>query len=143
MNILVMTGAGVLLLLGIAHAVATAQSSPNGGPLTPTNRDVRAAMEIPGGLGLAPYLKTPLWRAWIGFNYSHSLGVAAISLAIGVPALVDFEAAFGNLGWLLLALAVPPLYLLLSMRYWFRGPTVGITTGIALITAGILGEWII
>ena len=91
---------------------------------------------------MAPDIETTLWRAWAGFNLSHALGVVAVSLTIGIPALVDFDAAFDNPGWLILALALPPLYVLISVRYWFQGPTVGILICSGLITAGILGAWL-
>lgn len=142
MSVLVIAGAGVLLLLGLAHAIYTLQSSPAGGPMAPTDGDVRAAMAVPGALGLAPNVETTLWRAWVGFNLSHALGIVAVSLTIAIPALVDFGAALDHTGWLVLALALPPVYLLISVRYWFRGPTTGICVGIVLIAGGIVGAWL-
>ena len=46
----VLAGAAIVLLLGVTHAVLTLRSRPTGGPLTPTNPDVAAAMTKPGGL---------------------------------------------------------------------------------------------
>lgn len=140
MGLLIVAGAGILLILGLVHALYTLQSSPDGGPMAPTDADVRAAMGVTGGLGLAPEIETTLWRAWAGFNLSHSLGVIVVALTVGVPALVDIEAAVANPGWLALAVVLPPLYLVLSIRYWFQGPTIGITVAMALIVAGLLGS---
>jgi hypothetical protein len=140
MHIPVLLGAAVFVLLGAIHAVLTLRSRPSGGPMTPVAPVVRDAMVQPGGLGLAPDIDSNLWRAWVGFNLSHSLGVVAIGLMIGVPALSDLEGVSSNSAWLVLAVASPAVYLVLSIRYWFTDPSVGIAIGGALIYAGLIGQ---
>lgn len=140
MQIPVLVGAMILVVLGTAHAVYTFRSSPAGGPMTPVSPLVREAMVQPGGLGLAPDIDSTLWRAWVGFNLSHSLGVIAIGMTIGLPAVVDLDAAASHVGWLSLAIAAPAVYLVLSVRYWFTSPSVGIAIGGALIYSGLLGH---
>ena len=135
----VLLGAAIVLILGVVHGIYTLRSSPSGGPMTPTDPAVREAMSRTGGLGLAPTLDTPLWRAWVGFNLSHSLGVVAVALFVGIPTLVDFDAALDRWWWVAIALAAPPLYLAISIRYWFREPTIGIAAATALLAVGILG----
>lgn len=139
MQILILTGAAIVLLLGVAHAVLTLQSRPSGGPLTPTDTTVTAAMQRPGGLGLAPDYETTLWRAWVGFNLSHAIGVIVAALVLAVPVIDDFDAALDHPGWLALAFALPPLYLILSIRHWFDAPTRGIAVATVLILAGTIG----
>jgi len=139
MSVLVVIGAAIVVILGAVHALSTMRSSPEGGPMAPTDDTVRAAMEIPGGLGLAPHLDTTLWRAWAGFNLSHSLGVVIVGLVIGIPALSDFDAALGDARWVALALGAPVLYLVISVRYWFRAPTIGIAVAVAMIAIGVVG----
>lgn len=139
MFVFVVLGGAIVVFLGAAHAVFTLQSSPAGGPMAPTSPDVRAAMDIPGGLGLAPEISTTLWRAWAGFNLSHSLGVVAGGLFTAIPALVAFDAALDNVGWVVGALALPPLYLALSIRYWFDAPTRAISLATVLIWVGVIG----
>ncbi len=80
MHILILLGAAIFVMLGTIHAVYTLRSSPDGGPMTPVRPEVRAAMVEPGGLGLAPRIDSNLWRAWVGFNLSHSVGVVAIGV---------------------------------------------------------------
>ncbi len=138
MSLLVILGASIIGLLGIAHGWYTLKSSPAGGPMAPTSAEVREAMTKIGGLGLAPDLRTTLWRAWAGFNFSHSLGALAIALYIGIPAALNFPQALSQTWWLVLALVLPWLYLVLSVRYWFRSPTIGIGLAAALITLGIV-----
>ena len=133
----VIIGGSILLLLGFVHLVLTLQSSPAGGPMTPTDPTTRQAMERIGGLGLAPDIETSLWRSWVGFNLSHSVGVIVIALVVIVPAATDLEGAVANPWWLAAALGLPPVFLLLSIRYWFKNPTVGITLAGALIWGGV------
>ena len=139
MHVPVILGATIVILLGAVHALYTLRSSPRGGPMTPTDDRVRAAMEIHGGLGLAPRIDSSLWTAWVGFNLSHSLGAVAVGLFVGLPALDDFDAALDTGWWVVLALTLPVLYLALSARYWFRDPTIGIALSAALIAVGVIG----
>lgn len=139
MSLLVVVGAAIIVLLGSVHAVYTFRSQPFRGPMTPTDARVREAMQIPGGLGLAPQIDSTLWKAWIGFNLSHSLGVILIGLVIGIPALSNFEGAIDHRGWVALALLTPAIYLAISIRHWFREPTIGIALAATLITAGLIG----
>ncbi|MEO0325730.1 MAG: hypothetical protein AAF447_22430 [Myxococcota bacterium] len=137
MSILVIIGSAIVVFLGLAHAAATLASTPSGGPMTPTSPEVREAMQHTGGLGLAPELRTTLYRAWTGFNLSHSVGVIGIGLVVLVPAARDFDAALGDPWWVSLALIAPPVYLLLSIRYWFSSPTRAISVASACILVGI------
>lgn len=139
MSILVIAGSAIFVFLGIAHGVFTFQSTPSFGPMTPTDKQVQAAMAIPGGLGMAPDMDSTLWKAWVGFNLSHALGVVLSGAVIGAPAIVDFQSALGNPGWLATALVLPPTYLAISRQYWFEKPTQAITLGSALVIAGVIG----
>ncbi len=77
-----------------------------------------------------------MWRAWVGFNFSHSLGAVLFGmLCIGVvvigPTVVP--------AWILfLFVLIAVAYLGLSVLYWFRIPT----AGIAIATACLLLAWL-
>ena len=83
--------------------------------------------------------RLPFFQPWTGFNLSHSLGAVVRGLVIGLPALTDFDGALGDAWWVVLSLTVPPIYLVLSVRYWFEKPTQAIALGTALTTVGIIG----
>ncbi len=83
--------------------------------------------------------RTTVWKAWVGFNASHSLGAmlfAALYLVLALdhmpllsqsPALVWIGVA-GSLG-----------YLALAICYWFRTPLIGIAVGSAcFVIAGVI-----
>lgn len=67
-----------------------------------------------------------MWRAWVGFNFSHSLGVLlfgvvciATSFILGTTVLP---------AWVLFVLvAIALIYLVVGILYWFRIPVAGIT----------------
>ena len=138
--LLVGIGAGIFGLLGLGHLVFTLQSTPNGGPMMPTDPDVLAAMDVPGGLGLAPHLKETLYRAWIGFNLSHSLGVVLAAAIMLRFAISDFKAALDDPTFLILVIVVPAAYGLLAVKFWFDQPRNAIVLATALVWAGtVLG----
>src|SRR5271170_7216238 len=78
-KLLLLAGASIFALLGIAHAWYTFSDSRDPRWLVPNNRETLAAMRA-AGLRIAGG-KTTVWDAWIGFNYSHSLGL--LMFAIG------------------------------------------------------------
>lgn len=142
MHWLVVTGAGLLVLLGVAHALLTLTSKRTSGGMTPTDPRVQEAMGFVGGLGLAPDLETTLWRAWVGFNLSHALGMVVAGLLIGLPPLLGSGVPLENPWWLIAALVLPVTYSIVSARYWFQQPTVALSFATLLIVAGLLGSWL-
>ncbi|MBX2798629.1 MAG: hypothetical protein KTR31_13190 [Myxococcales bacterium] len=135
----VVAGAAVFGMLGLMHGVLTWQSTPERGAFTPLDPVHREAFAREGSIGLAPEVTLSLWNAWIGFNLSHSLGVVLAAALLGIPALLDFEGALANPGWVACALILPLIYLGLSLRYWFDKPTRGISLGTLLVYVGVLG----
>jgi len=141
MFVLVLAGAGVIVLLGLVHAFLTFRSSPDGGPMMPTDANVRETMLLSTGLGLAPRIDTTLWKAWIGFNLSHSLGVVVVGVLIGLPVARKLKCPIDNWLWLTTSLCLPWIYRSIAQRYWFAQPTRGITFATLLILTGIVGQW--
>jgi hypothetical protein len=128
-------GGGIFLVLGLMHALYTFLDIRRPRRLVPQDPSVAAAM-AGSQLRLARG-GTTMWRAWVGFNFSHSLGVVLFgALCIGAGG------ALGTLtmpAWMLLVLVVIGLgYLGLSLLYWFRIPTAGIALG----TACLLIAWL-
>lgn len=131
-GILLFIAGSIFALLGAVHAVYTLADERRPRRIVPEDPAVREAM-AGTGIRLAPGTTT-VWRAWIGFNLSHSLGAVLFGALV---MLLGF-------GWtepapprfiLLLPLAVALLYLVLSVRYWFRVPTAGIVIASACIAA--------
>lgn len=119
---LFLVGALPMLVLGIAHAVATPLSRTARKGLTPRDPALIDAM---AGSHVLLTRRIDVWRAWVGFNLSHSLGVvlfAVVVLAVGRNA--DTFQAEGPV-FLPLAVVVSGAYMLIGVRYWFRTPIAG------------------
>ena len=78
-----------------------------------------------------------MWQAWVGFNFSHSLGVmlfGALSIATGA-----ITATMAVPGLMLLSLvAIGLIYVLIGALYWFRIPIAGAAVG----TTCLLLAWV-
>lgn len=133
-------GASIFLLLGVAHAVFSLQSSPDSGPMMPVSPTVRAAMSEVGGLGMAPEIESTLFRAWIGFNLSHSLGVVVIAGIVLIHTLSDITQAASEPWFLALVFVVPALYFVMALKYWFDKPRDAIAFATLLLWAGVIIE---
>jgi hypothetical protein len=122
-EILFIIGGSVFCILGLFHAVYTFLDIKRPRRLVPddpmviqtmSNSNVRISQ---GG--------TTMWRAWVGFNFSHSLGavmfgVCCVLLGLSLK-LFDLPATI-----LLAPVAISVIYLWLAIQYWFRIPAFGI-----------------
>ena len=93
-----------------------------------------------GGLGLAPEIETTLFRAWIGFNLSHSLGVIVVAAIVLVHAASDFAQVVTEPWFLVLVAVAPVAYLVLAVKYWFDKPRDAIALATVLLWAGVAIE---
>jgi hypothetical protein len=127
-------GGGIFVLLGSLHALYTFFDIRRPRRLVPQDPAVALAMaESPVRLSRGG---TTMWRAWVGFNFSHSIGAVlfgALCICAG--------AALGTVvipAWTLPVLVVISfIYLALSVLYWFLIPT----AGIAVASLCLLVAW--
>jgi len=126
-QILVVFGSSIFLLLGVVHTVLTFQDLGKPRNFTPRDANLRAAMEQ-SAVALHPKLN--LWKAWLGFHFSHSLGLAmfgSVFLYIGIFYPVLFSQSPLLQGCSVLISAA---YVVLSVKFWFSKPA--IYTGISV-----------
>ena len=132
--ILLILGGAVFVVLGGLHAVYTLLDLRNPRWLVPVDPSVAKAMansalRLSGG-------RTDMWRAWIGFNFSHSLGlllVAALALWAG------FRIKMLPVGIIMPALTlIGCAYEVLALLYWFRFPAIGVAVGTGCFAAAWL-----
>lgn len=118
-----LAGAVPYLVLGAAHVWHTPTRVDEKKGLSPRDAGVAHAMA-----GTSPRLtdRTDLWRAWVGFNYSHSLG--AITFGLFVILIGRDAGSFATYASFAvpLALVIAVTYLVLAIKYWFRTPVIGI-----------------
>ena len=132
--ILLILGGAVCGLLGTLHVIYTLLDMRKPRRLVPADPAVAQAMANTA-LRLSRG-KTDMWRAWIGFNFSHSLGV----LLTGAFAVwAGFEINKVPLGIIMPVLTlIGCVYLVIAVRYWFRGPVIGVAAGTLCLVIGWL-----
>lgn len=129
-GVLIALSAAIVLTLGTIHLLYTFW----GPKLRPRDSAVQAAMSA-----THPVLtrKTTMWRAWIGFNASHSLGAILFGLLYGYLALAHPAVLFQSAFLLALGLGMLAAYLLLAKLYWFSIPFAGILIAFIWFVAGV------
>ena len=128
---LIAGSAAVLLLFGTAHLLFTFR----GPKFNPRDAVLKARM-----MEVAPVIsaETTMWKAWIGFNASHSYGAMLYGLVYGYLALC--HPAFLFQSWFLLALGAVLMVglVFLGKVYWFSTPYRGILVSSALYLGGLV-----
>ena len=131
-SLLIAASAAVIFALGSLHLWYTFV----GNKLHPPDADLRARLEQ-----ASPVLtrQTTMWKAWVGFNASHSYGAMLFGAVYGYLALVHGVFLFQS--WFLLGLGLLLLvgYAILGRLYWFSVPF----RGIVLATAFYVGAPVI
>jgi hypothetical protein len=129
-RILIALGAAIIFALGVVHLVYTFR----GPKLTPRDPALRAGMER-----VSPVItrQTTMWRAWVGFNASHSMGAILFGLIYGFLAIAHARLLLQSAFLLLVGLAMLGGLLALGKVYWFKVPFTGIAIALACFVAGI------
>jgi hypothetical protein len=124
-RLLLILGGTVFGILGVLHALYTLLDLWNPRRLVPVDPSVAQAMAN-SALRLSGE-RTDMWRAWIGFNFSHSLGVLLVAvLALWAGSRFNTLPLSVSTGVLTL---IGCVYLILALLYWFRSPAIGVAIG--------------
>ena len=133
-SLLLAASAFVILGLGCAHLLFTFR----GNKFYPRDPALMARMQE-----VSPVIsgKMSMWKAWVGFNASHSFGAMLFGLVYGYLALAQPSVLFSS--WFLLAVGLALLVgcVFLGWRYWFGTPFRGIVLSTALYVSGVLAHW--
>lgn len=126
--LLLLASAAIIGLLGAIHLLYTF----HGPKLRPRDEALRLRMQE-----VSPVLtrETTMWKTWIGFNASHSLGALLFAAMFGWLALAQPALAFGSRYLMLLGAGFLLAWLVLAWRYWFRIPLIGIVLSLAYFIA--------
>jgi hypothetical protein len=115
-------GASVAMLAGGLHALLTLVDIARPTYFAPRDATLTPAMEATrmrfGGRA-AP----SIWNAWLGFNLSHGLGVFTFGLLCLLIATYDFDLVTRVDAIRPLTIAFTAVYFVISLRFWFWGPT--------------------
>jgi hypothetical protein len=122
--------ASIIFTLGVLHLIYTFW----GPMLKPRDRALQLSMSR-----ISPVItkETTMWRAWVGFNASHSMGAILFGLVFGFLALAHGQLLFQSTFLLVVGLAMLGSFVVLSKVYWFRTPLIGISISLACYVASI------
>lgn len=131
---LIATSASIVLLLGLMHLLYTFHG-PN---LLPRDRELLARMQE-----VAPVItrQTTIWKAWVGFNASHSYGLILFGAVYGYLALVHSDFLFQSAFLLSVGLMLLFGYVFLAKKYFFRIPFQGALLATVLYAAALIVRW--
>ena len=129
-RVLVSLSAVVILALGVIHLLYTFW----GPKLLPRDSELHSAMK-----DVSPVIstETTMWKAWVGFNASHSMGAILFGLTYAYLAVLQPTLLFDSIYLLSVGFAMLAGLFLLGKRYWFSIPFRGITFSLACYTVGI------
>lgn len=118
-SILMVLSSGIILTLGAIHLIYTF----SGKKLTPRDPTLQVRMTE-----VSPVITrdTTMWKAWVGFNASHSYGAILFGLVYGYLAVAHREVLFNSPFLLAVGLAMLGGLLFLGKLYWFSTPFRGI-----------------
>ncbi|HVX89109.1 MAG TPA: hypothetical protein VG940_09295 [Gemmatimonadales bacterium] len=135
-RLLFLVGGVPFVVLGLLHAKYTPVRVEDRNGLSPRDEGVARAMA-----DTSPRLtdRTDLWRAWVGFNYSHSLGAVLLGLMVWMVGRSEPSYHADAALAVPIAIVVATSYLVLGIKYWFRTPVLGISVGLACF----LAAWIL
>jgi hypothetical protein len=129
-RILMVLSASIVFTLGVVHVVYTFW----GPQLTPRDPALQISMSQ-----ISPVItkETTMWRAWVGFNASHSMGLILFGLVFGFLALAHGQLLFQSPFLLAVGLAMLVGFAVLCKVYFFSAPLTGISISLACYVASI------
>lgn len=129
-SLLIAASAAVIFALGLVHLLYTFR----GTKLHPRDAALQAQMAA-----AHPVLtrQTTMWKAWIGFNASHSCGALLFGAVYGYLALAHGAFLFSSPFLLALGALLLAGYIALGKMYWFSVPYRGILLASILYAAGL------
>jgi hypothetical protein len=122
--------ASIIFTLGVVHLVYTFW----GPKLTPRDSTLQISMSQ-----ISPVItkETTMWRAWVGFNASHSMGLILFGLVFGFLALAHDQLLFQSSFLLIVGLAMLVGLIVLCKVYFFSVPLTGVSISLACYVASI------
>jgi len=123
--------ASIVFALGAFHLV----SKFRGPELTPRDPALQVSMNQ-----ISPVItkETTMWRCWVGFNASHSMGLILFGLVFAYLALVHCQLLFQSPFLLIAGFAMLVGFLVLCKVYFFSAPLTGIGMALACYVASIV-----
>ncbi len=130
-SIAMLISASVILLLGSVHLIYTFR----GPKLRPRDENTIAAMR---SSSLVLSGDTTVWRAWLGFNASHSMAAILFGAVYGYLAVRHPGVLYGSVFLQTVGVLFLVVFVVLAQRYWFKVPLIGISIALACFLLSVL-----
>ena len=129
-RLLMVLSASILLTLGTMHLAYTLW----GTSFAPRDPALQVSMST-----ISPVLtkETTMWRCWMGFNVSHSMGLILFSLVYGYLALAHDQLLFRSPFLLLVGLVMLACLIVVCRLYFFRAPLIGVSISFVFYVVSI------
>ena len=133
-RILMVLSASIVFTLGVVHLVYTFW----GPMLIPRDPALQISMSQ-----ISPVIteETTMWRCWVGFNASHSMGLILFGLVFGYLALAHGRLLFQSPFLLVVGLAMLGGFVVLCKLCFFSVPLAGISISLACYLASMALSW--
>ncbi|HEX3280704.1 MAG TPA: hypothetical protein VHR36_05690 [Pyrinomonadaceae bacterium] len=133
-RVLMVISAGIILALGVLHLAYTFW----GTKFTPRDQGLQVSM-----MKVSPVItrETTMWRAWVGFNASHSMALVLFGLIYCFLAITNSQLLFRSPFLLIVGLAMLGGLLVLCKLFWFRVPFIGVGISLVCYLASIVASW--
>jgi hypothetical protein len=127
--------ASIVLTFGVLHFILTFW----GPKLTPRDPALQVSMSQ-----ISPVItkETTMWKGWVGFNASHSMGLILFGLIYSFLAIAHSRLLFQSPFLLIVGLAMLGGYFALGKVYFFSRPFIGVSISLVCYVASIVASWV-
>ena len=130
-RILMALSASIVLTLGVLHLDSTFR----GPSLTPRDPALQFSMSKSSPMVTN---ETTMWRCWMGFNASHSIGLVLFGLIYGYLALAHDQLLFRSSFLLVVGLMLLACLIVVCRLYFFRAPLIGVSTSFVFYVVSVV-----
>ncbi len=135
-QVLIIIAASIFLLLGSFHGFLTLRDLVHPMAFTPPDPALREAMQQSG---IAFHPSVNLWKAWMGFNLTHSLSLVFFGAPFLYVGIFKPNVFASSLLLQAVAVLVSVIYVVLSLNFFFSTPAIASAIGLIcfLVAAGL------
>ena len=130
-RILISACAAITLFFGSVHLAYTFFTDQ----LTPVDGQLESAMKH---VAVRISRETTMWKTWVGFNVSHSMGLMLFGLIYGYLTLYRWDVLQKSYFLAGVGLVVLVSYVVLARVFWFSDPLIGVSVATLLYAAGFV-----
>ena len=130
-RILISACAAITLFFGSVHLAYTFFTDQ----LIPVDGQLETAMKR---VAVRISSETTMWKVWIEFNVSHSMGLMLFGLIYGYLTVYRWDVLQKSYFLAGLGLAVLVSYVVLARVFWFSDPLIGVSVATLFYVAGFV-----